>query len=118
MIVNEVRIWRKQPTKRNPDFLVVGFIVDAQDLGTWNRSGKHKGFDTNHIIARRPMTDGEIETESKSYRLHFHRYQSWKGLILDEYLVTSNLKWTQELTTISRQNIPLIDIITEALRKP
>lgn len=116
MDIAEARIWRKTPTKKNPASLIVAMVCNSEDLGTWSRSIRHKGGDTNTIAAR-PFTQEERNQQATAYRLTFHMYAGWKALIVDEFRVTKDANWIEKLLQISRLNTPIEDIIIEALMK-
>ncbi|MBN8856178.1 MAG: hypothetical protein J0H07_30245 [Sphingobacteriales bacterium] len=104
-----MRVHRKTPTDRNPCVAVV--IYYAGD-GAWFRVFRHRGI---HPIceAERPMTPNEIEITEKSWRLLYIKYDTWEGLITDEYLVTGNLEWCREIHTKSELGTPLEKILPE-----
>lgn len=114
--IQEARIWRKNPTKKNADTLIVAMVGDSEDLGTWSRSIAHKGGNTN-TVASRDMTEEEKAYYAKSYRLIFYRYKNWEELIVDEWNVTYNDNWIAELLVISRIHLTITEIKSLAAKQ-
>lgn len=97
----KVRIHLKNPTKKNPAIVVAAMWCDSNAIGTFRRTFKHKGIDSGWILER-DMTEEEQKREAASWRLHWYSYESWKGLIEDEWRVTQDAGWVQMLFIQSR----------------
>lgn len=110
-----VNIWPRTHTKKNPYELAIGFVCSSEDLGTFSRSGQHKGINTNILLASRPFTAEEVTQNEKSYRLRFVYYKDWEALIVDEYRVTEDADWIEKLITISRSKLTVPQVIIKAI---
>lgn len=91
----EMVVFKKEPTERNPQCVVIAMIV-GDNWGTFMRIFKHKGIDTNPIC-RRPMIEKEIEAYKKMWRLWHGAYKKWENLIADEYEFTGDIGWCKKL---------------------
>jgi hypothetical protein len=104
-----MRIFLKVPSDRNPHN--VGIIYDPDDLVP-TRILQHRGFYSLCSLSRK-MNDAEVEFANKCWRYHWHLYKTWEGLVVDEYLVTHDLAWCQQILDLSGLTTPLQELLKE-----
>jgi hypothetical protein len=117
MKLNVMRVHPATPTEKNPNVAVLAFYNDTQDITSIHRSLSHKGVSLFHV-AERPMTIEEIDGQAKLARYLFYRYPTWVGLIQDEYEVTKDLKWCEQLHRHAGIREPLESCLTKQSIQP
>ncbi|MEI6949786.1 hypothetical protein V9K67_21545 [Paraflavisolibacter sp. H34] len=108
--IYQVRIHNKVHTIKWPGTLVVAMLVDSDDIASMIRSFRCKGIDADHFLCR-PMDEQEKRIEESSYRIHWYTYDDWEKLIADEWAITGDRGWCEQLRAAGRVKKPLDKII-------
>jgi hypothetical protein len=102
-----VGIHLKHKTERNPTVVVAAMYTSDH---RYERNWRHKGIDPNTLIER-PMTDKEYDRIKNTWRLHWYGYETYEGLIEDEYEATNDIKWVKKLFAALNMSGDLLNIL-------
>jgi hypothetical protein len=102
-----VGIHLKLKTERNPTVAVVAFYTS--DHGC-ERNFRSRGISPIAILFRK-MTQDEFNCYSNCWRFMSVSYETYLGLIKDEFYATNDIKWVKKLHTTLGMRKNLYDII-------
>lgn len=83
---NKVLIYgKRKKTKRNPVVACAVLLGESENLISWERSLRHKGYSTIKIISSREMAPEEITLCESANRMIYYQYTDWSLLVADEW---------------------------------
>lgn len=107
--MSHIHIHTQFPTKANP-YVVHAVLWDKDNSPVIDKTLRRRGIN-RFVSASRPMTLDELERYKTIWRIYTYRYQTWEGLIEDEWMLTGDKIWVLRLYEESKLQIPLSTVV-------